>query len=112
MRSAAFFEYIAPPIGSAGRLRRTSSGSEIAHVATWQQYSNGWRTSGDIECYSSCTTSGTLTDWSHVQSRFGQVASWQPYGGPGAFNDYDSLEVGNGSSTGLTDAEQQSQMSL
>jgi len=89
-----------------------SNNLAIGSASTWQQYSNGWRTSGDIECYSSCTTSGTLTDWSHVQSRFGQVASWQPYGGPGAFNDYDSLEVGNGSSTGLTDAEQQSQMSL
>ncbi|MEY9861636.1 alpha-galactosidase [Catenulispora sp. GAS73] len=89
-----------------------SNNLAIGSASTWQQYANGWRTSGDIECYSSCTTAGTLTDWAHVQSRFGQVASWQPDGGPGAFNDYDSLEVGNGSSTGLTDAEQQSQMSL
>ncbi|MEY9893632.1 alpha-galactosidase [Catenulispora sp. MAP5-51] len=89
-----------------------SNNLAIGSAATWKQYANGWRTSGDIECYSSCSTAGTLTDWSHVQSRFGQVASWQPDGGPGAFNDYDSLEVGNGSATGLTDAEQQSQMSL
>ncbi|NUP48735.1 MAG: glycoside hydrolase family 27 protein [Catenulispora sp.] len=89
-----------------------SNNLAISGAATWKQYSNGWRTGGDIECYSNCTTAGTLTDWPHVQSRFGQVASWQPYGGPGGFNDYDSLEVGNGSKTGLTDAEQQSQMSL
>jgi alpha-galactosidase len=89
-----------------------SNNLAVGSASTWQQYSNGWRTSGDIECYSSCTTAGTLTDWTHVKSRFGQLASWQPYGGPGAFNDYDSLEVGNGSATGLTDAEQQSQMSL
>ena len=89
-----------------------SNNLAIGGASTWQQYANGWRTGGDIECYSKCTTAGTLTDWPHVQSRFGQVASWQPDGGPGAFNDYDSLEVGNGSSTGLTDAEQQSQMSL
>lgn len=89
-----------------------SNNLAIGSAATWKQYSNGWRTGGDIECYSSCTTAGTLTDWSHVRGRFAQVANWQPYGGPGAFNDYDSLEVGNGSSTGLTDAEQQSQMSL
>jgi alpha-galactosidase len=89
-----------------------SNNLAIGSAATWKQYANGWRTSGDIECYSSCSTAGTLTDWSHVQSRFGQVASWQPDGGPGAFNDYDSLEVGNSSATGLTDAEQQSQMSL
>ncbi|MBS2551511.1 alpha-galactosidase [Catenulispora sp. NL8] len=89
-----------------------SNNLAIGSAATWKQYSNGWRTSGDIECYTSCTTPGTLTDWTHVQSRFGQVASWQPDGGPGAFNDYDSLEVGNGPATGLTDAEQQSQLSL
>jgi alpha-galactosidase len=90
-----------------------SNNLAVGSAATWAQYSNGWRTGGDIECYSKCTpTAGTLTDWSHVLSRFAQVANWQPYGGPGAFNDYDSLEVGNGSATGLTDAEQQSQMSL
>ena len=89
-----------------------SNNLAIGSAATWKQYSNGWRTSGDIECYTKCTTPGTLTDWTHVQTRFGQVASWQPDGGPGAFNDYDSLEVGNGPATGLTDAEQQSQMSL
>ena len=89
-----------------------SNNLAIGSASTWQQYSNGWRTGGDIECYSSCTTAGTLTDWAKVQGRFAQVANWQPYGGPGAFNDYDSLEVGNGSATGLTDAEQQSQMSL
>ncbi|NUR29731.1 MAG: glycoside hydrolase family 27 protein [Catenulispora sp.] len=89
-----------------------SNNLAISGAATWKQYSNGWRTGGDIECYSRCATAGTLTDWAHVQSRFGQVASWQPYGGPGGFNDYDSLEVGNGSATGLTDAQQRSQMSL
>jgi alpha-galactosidase len=89
-----------------------SNNLAIGSASTWQQYSNGWRTGGDIECYSSCTTAGTLTDWAKLQGRFAQVASWQPYGRPGAFNDYDSLEVGNGSATGLTDAEQQSQMSL
>jgi hypothetical protein len=47
-----------------------------------------------------------------VASRFNQVANWQPYGGPGAFNDYDSLEVGNGSNDGLTPDERQTQMSL
>jgi alpha-galactosidase len=89
-----------------------SNNLAISGAATWQQYANGWRTGGDIECYSSCPTAGTLTDWAKVQSRFAQVAAWQPDGGPGGFNDYDSLEVGNGSTTGLTDAEQQSQMSL
>ncbi len=91
-----------------------SNSLNIADASTWAQYSNGWRTGGDIECYG-CETSGTsypLTDWANVESRFSQVAQWQPYGGPGAFNDYDSLELGNGSNDGLTPAERQTQMSL
>ena len=91
-----------------------SNNLSIGSASTWQQYSNGWRTGGDIECYS-CESGGSsypLTSWSSVQSRFAQVANWQPYGGPGAFNDYDSLEVGNGGNDGLTAAERQSQMSL
>jgi alpha-galactosidase len=66
-----------------------SNSLDIANAATWAQYSNGWRTGGDIECY--CGTGGTnypLTDWGNLQQRFAQVAAWQPYGGPGAFNDY------------------------
>jgi hypothetical protein len=91
-----------------------SNSLAIADASTWAQYSNGWRTGGDIECYG-CETSGTsypLTDWANVESRFDQVAQWQPDGGPGAFNDYDSLEIGNGSNDGLTPDERQTQMSL
>ena len=53
-----------------------------------------------------------LTDWANVESRFSAAASWQPYGGPGGWNDYDSIEVGNGSNDGLTVAERQAQLSL
>ena len=91
-----------------------SNSLAIADASTWAQYSNGWRTGGDIECYG-CETGGSsypLTDWANVASRFNQVAQWQPYGGPGAFNDYDSLEVGNGSNDGLTFDERETQMSL
>jgi alpha-galactosidase len=91
-----------------------SNSLDIANAATWAQYSNGWRTGGDIECY--CGSGGSsypLTSWSNVQSRFAQTAQWQPYGGPGAFNDYDSIEAGNGATDdGITDAEAQSQLSL
>jgi len=90
-----------------------SNNLNINDAATWKQYANGWRTGGDVECY--CGTNGSsypLTDWSNVSARFDQVAAWQPYGGPGAFNDYDSIEVGNGSNDGLTYAERQTQLSL
>ncbi|MFC1420656.1 alpha-galactosidase D [Streptacidiphilus cavernicola] len=91
-----------------------SNSLAIGSAATWAQYANGWRTGGDIECYG-CESGGSsypLTQWSSVQSRFAQVAAWQPYGGPGGYNDYDSLEVGNGADDGLTAPERQSQMSL
>ena len=91
-----------------------SSALDIGDAATWKQYANGWRTGGDIECYT-CAAAGRsypLTSWADVSSRFGQVAAWQPDGGPGGFNDYDSIEVGNGRDDGLTPPERQSQLSL
>ncbi|HEX4705892.1 MAG TPA: alpha-galactosidase [Pseudonocardiaceae bacterium] len=91
-----------------------SNNLNISGAATWAKFSNGWRTSGDIECYS-CESGGSsypLTHWASVQSRFAQVASWQPDGGPGAFNDYDSTELGNGGNDGLTAPERQSMLSL
>jgi hypothetical protein len=88
-----------------------SNGLAIEDASTWQAYSNGWRTGADIDCYCS-DTSYPLTDWFNVQSRFDEVADWAPYGGPGAFNDYDSIEVGNGSNDGLTPPERQTQLSL
>ena len=44
-----------------------SNSLNINDAATWQQYSNGWRTGGDIECY--CGPNGSsypLTDWGNV----------------------------------------------
>jgi hypothetical protein len=90
-----------------------SNSLAISGAATWKQYANGWRTGGDIECY--CGVGGSsypLTSWGSISSRFDQVAAWQPYGGPGGFNDYDSLEVGNGANDGLTLDERKTQMSL
>ena len=91
-----------------------SNSLDIADAATWRAYANGWRTGGDIECYG-CDAAGSpypLTDWINIQERFDEVAAWQPYGSPGGFNDYDSIEIGNGSDDGLTPDERQSQMSL
>ncbi len=88
-----------------------SNSLPIADAATWAQYSNGWRTGGDIQCY--CGNPYPLTKWSDVQSRFAQVANWAPDGGPGAFNDYDSIELGDGpADEGITAPEEQSMMSL
>ncbi|WP_329125457.1 NEW3 domain-containing protein [Streptomyces sp. NBC_01465] len=102
-------------IGATGRPMHLelSNSLSMADVSTWQATSNSWRTGGDIECYCGVNGSSTpLTSWRRFSSRFDQVADWQPYGRPGAFNDYDSLEVGNGDDTGLTRDERQTQMSL
>jgi alpha-galactosidase len=88
-----------------------SNNLAIGSASTWQQYSNGWRTGGDIQCY--CGSPFPLTTWAKVQSRFAQVANWAPYGGPGGFNDYDSIELGDGpADEGITAPEEQSMMSL
>ncbi len=91
-----------------------SNSLNINFAATWARYANGWRTGGDIECYS-CEQGGSsypLTEWANVALRFDQVAAWQPYGRPGAFNDYDSIEVGNGANDGLSLPERRAQLSL
>jgi alpha-galactosidase len=102
-------------LNQAGRpmALELSNSLNIADGTTWSSLANGWRTTGDIECY--CGSNGSsypLTDWSNVSGRFAAAASWQPYGGPGGWNDYDSIEVGNGSNDGLTVPERQTQLSL
>jgi hypothetical protein len=86
----------------------------IAIAPTLMKFANQWEFAPDVECYR-CEKHGSsypLTSWADVAKRFDYVAEWQPYAGPGAFNDYDSIEVGNGSSDGLTPIERQTQISL
>jgi len=86
----------------------------IAIAPTLMKYANQWEFAPDVECYR-CEKHGSsypLTSWADVAKRFNYVADWQPYAGPGAFNDYDSLEIGNGSNDGLTPVERQTQISL
>ncbi len=86
----------------------------IAIAPTVMKYANQWEFAPDVECYD-CEKGGSsypLTRWAEIAKRFNYVAEWQPYAGPGAFNDYDSIEVGNGSDDGLTPVERQTQMSL
>ena len=85
-----------------------------AIAPTVMKYANQWEFAPDVECYR-CEKGGSsypLTSWADVAKRFNYVAEWQPYAGPGAFNDYDSIEVGNGSNDGLTPVERQTQVSL
>ncbi|MGW7425028.1 alpha-galactosidase [Streptomyces sp. NPDC054813] len=92
-----------------------SNNLPIADAPTWRQLANSWRTQGDVECYCGPGDHGSgypLTDWSHVSARFDTAANWQPYAGPGGWNDLDSLEIGNGDQVGLTADQRRSHFTL
>ncbi|MGW0208714.1 alpha-galactosidase [Streptomyces sp. NPDC003233] len=92
-----------------------SNNLPIADASTWRTLANSWRTQGDVECYCGPGSNGSgypLTDWSHVAKRFDSAASWQPYAGPGGWNDLDSLEIGNGDQVGLTADQRRSHLTL
>jgi Alpha galactosidase A/Alpha galactosidase C-terminal beta sandwich domain len=110
-------------------LNITQGSYTIKLAPTLQEYANQWEFDPDIELngpdegsadacntppYTGCLSVFPLTsyaDWS--ADRFASVAQWQPYGGPGGFNDYDSIEVGDGSTdSGMSLAASESQLSL
>jgi hypothetical protein len=84
-----------------------SNSLDVNNVSTWQQNANGWRIDGDVECYCS-----TLVTWNSVSSRFRDAPRWVGDGGPGGWNDLDSLDVGNGGKDGLSNDERQTYMTL
>jgi alpha galactosidase A-like protein/alpha galactosidase C-like protein/carbohydrate binding protein with CBM6 domain len=78
------------------------------HAADWKANSNGWRIDTDVECY--CNT---LVTWNNsVKIRWDDVPAWQPWAGPGGWNDLDSLDVGNGEVDGLSPDERRAYMTL
>ncbi|NBD27983.1 glycoside hydrolase family 27 protein [Paenibacillus glycinis] len=79
------------------------------YVDTWKQYANGWRVDWDVECY--CVNTA-LTSWPNIARLFPDAATWWRDAGPGGWNDFDSLDVGNGAMDGLTQDERQTAMSL
>ncbi|WP_219837845.1 glycoside hydrolase family 27 protein [Paenibacillus sp. R14(2021)] len=79
------------------------------YADTWKQYANGWRVDWDVECY--CTNSA-LTTWANIARLFPDAATWWRDAGPGGWNDFDSLNVGNGAMDGLTQDERRTAMTL
>ena len=83
------------------------------YAAFWQNNANARRVDKDVDIYGN-----TLVAWSTVQQRFNDVADWIPYTGRNGqtngsplgagWNDFDSLDVANGSLDGLTDDEKKS----
>jgi hypothetical protein len=78
------------------------------YAADWKANANGWRIDTDVECY--CNT---LVTWNNsVKIRWDDVSAWQPWAGPGGWNDLDSLDVGNGEIDGLSPDERRAYMTL
>jgi len=116
-RNAADVEAWSKAIRQSGRpiLLDVTQGSYTQALApTLTKYADQWEFAPDVECYR-CEKKGSsypLTSWKDIAKRFDYVAEWQPYSGSGRFNDYDSIEIGNGSNDGLTAIERQTQLSL
>jgi len=109
-------------------LNITQGSYTLTLAPTLKQYANQWEFAPDIELngpdegaanscnnppYTGCESVFPLTSYADWSDRFASVASWQPYGGPGGFNDYDSIEVGDGSAdSGMSLAASETQLSL
>jgi hypothetical protein len=115
--NAADVEAWSKAIRQCGRpiaLDVTQGSFTQALTPTLMKYADQWEFAPDVECYR-CEKNGSsypLTSWRDIEKRFNYVAEWQPYSGSGRFNDYDSIEIGNGSNNGLTAIERQTQLSL
>ena len=114
--NAADVEAWSKAIRQSGRpiILDVTQGSFTQTLApTLMKFADQWEFAPDVECYK-CEKGGSypLTSWKDIEKRFNYVAEWQPYSGSGRFNDYDSIEIGNGSNNGLTAIERQTQLSL
>jgi hypothetical protein len=130
-KNVADIEAWSAAVKQSGRpmvLNITQGSYTIKIAPDLQQYANQWEFAPDIEIngpdegsadacnappFTGCLSVFPLTSFAHWSDRFNDVAKWQPYGGPGGFNDYDSIEVGNGTAnSGMSLAAEQSQLSL
>lgn len=109
-------------------LNITQGSYDVTLAPTLKEYANQWEFAPDIEfngpdegsadaCntppYAGCLSVFPLTSYTWWDDRFADLSTWQPYGGPGGFNDYDSIEVGDGSAdSGMSLAASESQLSL
>jgi alpha-galactosidase len=82
---------------------------DINYADYWKEKADGWRVDWDVECYCG---SDALTQWENINRLFPRMAQWWRYGGPGGWNDLDSLNVGNGKADGLTKDERRTATTL
>ncbi|MGG6312515.1 X2-like carbohydrate binding domain-containing protein [Paenibacillus macerans] len=79
------------------------------YVDYWKKYANGWRVNWDVEAYD---RNIGMTQWANIARLFPDAALWWRDAGPGGWNDFDSLNVGNGQTSGLTRDERQTATTL
>lgn len=82
---------------------------DIRYADYWKEHANGWRVDWDVECY--CPHEA-LTKWDNISRLFPKAAEWWRYAGPGGWNDFDSLDIGNGTMDGLTRDERRTAMTF
>lgn len=75
---------------------------DIRYVDYWKEHAEGWRVDWDVECY---CEGESLTVWDNIARLFPRAAEWWRHAGPGGWNDFDSLNVGNAKVDGLTNDE-------
>lgn len=75
---------------------------DIRYADDWKEHANGWRIDWDVECY--CQNEA-LTTWDNIARLFPKASEWWRHAGPEGWNDFDSLNVGNGKMDGLTKDE-------
>lgn len=80
------------------------------YLGTWQQYANARRIEGDGQCEGNCAT---ITDWAMMHWRFYDLVGWEDAAGPTVgWNDLDSLEAENSTTSGLSHDERQTATTL
>lgn len=80
------------------------------YLSTWQQYANARRIDGDVQCEGQCAT---ITDWAMMSWRFYDLVGWEDATGPTVgWNDLDALDVINSASSGLSEDERRTAVTL
>ncbi len=102
--------------GRPMQLDVTEGDFTVALAGTLDEYATQWEYSPDIECYE-CEREGSsypLTDYRNVKLRFSTLAKWHKFGGSqfDAYNDFDSVELGNCEQDGLSMPGRETVLSL